>query len=533
MEQAFKTTESRLALTRHCHHIRSVQAVDPAFVPKITQLQSLTLRLLDNPSSLVTELIVSPGRTIPLLNDPVTKGSVNILRSTRSVAMVLSNNRDLQTVNLDAGCLFPEKGDNITTESIHFISTLPVIHLKKLEISFQGLPKIEGASDALLLDKEKMLEFLQHQTPLVALKEIIITGNRDGGNGNISPDQLFFLLKCPNLETLRLNRLDDITMRVLPRYLSFVSHKLACLEWRKGLFDIEEDIVNLIQTSRIGWKELRLPDMPQFGDDGFSALMEHVETLEILRLESAELLTMHRWLDLLCSAKKLRRLEGIADRQRKRFTMGYQIYAQYAFEEHFGGLRGDRSWALGPSMTYLQLEIMDVPRPDVLFNQSRVPIFQEGLNPSLRYDVQRWIYTQLARMTNLETLVLGLMDLSVNTLKSLEIDYSMGIAKLEEEASKVRVTMFNYDSLEFSLESGLDLLKNMTELRVLDVRWTAHNIGVKELEWMHIHWPKLEKIRGLETDWRWSERHAKGADMKAAVDAWMSDHPKGIGSSFY
>lgn len=82
------------------------------------------------------------------------------------------------------------------------------------------------------------------------------------------------------------------------------------------------------------------------------------------------------------------------------------------------------------------------------------------------------------------------------------------------ELSAVRLAykMVNYQCLEFSSESGLGLLSGLTlesglallsglkELRVLDVRKTAHNIGVEELEWMHQNWPKLERIRGLESD---------------------------------
>lgn len=44
----------------------------------------------------------------------------------------------------------------------------------------------------------------------------------------------------------------------------------------------------------------------------------------------------------------------------------------------------------------------------------------------------------------------------------------------------------------------------MKKLQVLDVRLTAHRIGVAELDWMHVNWSKLKNIVGWDSDQAWS-----------------------------
>ncbi|KAF9081121.1 hypothetical protein BGX23_001286, partial [Mortierella sp. AD031] len=56
---------------------------------------------------------------------------------------------------------------------------------------------------------------------------------------------------------------------------------------------------------------------------------------------------------------------------------------------------------------------------------------------------------------------------------------------------------FQYSCLPLTLESGLDLLSELKELRELNVEQMAHRIGVKEARWMLDNWPKLEKVIGL------------------------------------
>lgn len=89
----------------------------------------------------------------------------------------------------------------------------------------------------------------------------------------------------------------------------------------------------------------------------------------------------------------------------------------------------------------------------------------------------------------LQELVLGVIEFDPEELskygipnRGADLD-SIGL----EEALKGVYDTFQYRSLKFSLESGLDLLSGLKELRVLDVRSTAHRIGVAELDWMHVN----------------------------------------------
>ncbi|KAF9538297.1 hypothetical protein EC957_006946 [Mortierella hygrophila] len=540
INERFKTIEARRALVRNAQHLRTVETTDPALVyclgscmPPTINLQSLTIRFKNHPVSTVTELVISdnivlkPGQ----FTGDETRETMDIRRCAEEVIRLVHNNSDLQYLSLDVGCFRYKDGKEGFPD---LVVTIPTAKLEKLELSFlQSIPFDRDINSINDVELDMKQYHLTKHAPFLALKEVVITG---GSQNFIDPNPLFFLIRCPNMETLRLHRLDDKALQTIPLFVGLACHKLVNLEWRKSVYDDEDVIVRLIRLTKLGWKELRLPDMPMFGTDALEAVMEHAETLEVFRFESSDVdeIQENAFLDLLCSARNLRRLEGIVDRQRKRFTTEVMVHAQAAYLEHFNGGR-DRSWVLGPSMKHLQLRIEGVPRPDVVcrLNGSELMFQQTGLDPTLRFDVQRWIYAQLGRMTGLEVLILGLQDLSIGTMKFAGVDSSMDLVAMEEAALLHGIRMFNYQSLEFSLESGLSLLAGLKELRVLDVRSTAHYIGIAELEWMQRNWPKLETIIGLESDRRWSVHHADGLAAKGAVESWMNSYPRGIGSSFY
>lgn len=544
MQECFGTREALKALASNCQHIRVLETTDPALVSFLarffpttaTKLDSLTIRLKGRPTSSIDELVLSTNMNVTTAAAAATaatttndnaKGTLNISRCASSVIRILQKAPNLRYLSLDVGCFRYEDGGEAMED---LVSVFPITKLEKLELSFLNSVlldrDLDDGGDENLDEQKSMEYYLGKHEPFHALKEVTITG---GGQNRINPNRLLFLFRCPHLETVRLHRLDGIAVRTLRVFLKLGCPKLVNLECRNGLYDPEEFIVDLLRASRLGWRELRLPHMPKFGNDSWEALMEHAGTLEVLRIESAPGLPPNGMVNLLCSARKLRRLEGIVGRQRKMLTIEPDVHACATFMEYFVG-HLNRSWVLGPSMEHLQLQIRGVPRPDVMYRQSggELTIQQTGLDPNLRVAVQYWIYVQLRKMTGLQELIVGLMDLSEKTMKFHGVDRSMDSVALEEDPR-----VFNYLSLEFSLESGLRLLGGLKEMRMLDVQSTAHNIAVAELAWMHVNWPKLERIRGLETNWRWSVNYAEGPARKAAVEAWMAAHPLGIGSSFY
>ncbi|KAG0279986.1 hypothetical protein BGZ95_011661 [Linnemannia exigua] len=504
------TVEARKALARNGHYVHTIETTDPSLVfslvisrPYINNLESLTIHLKDHPVTSISELVISDNIVLTTATCLQIE-RLDIHRCSSFVATVLQNNPGLRFLSLDEGCFHYKDGKE---GFVDLVQAFPKARLEKLELSFRRdasfPPHPDNNADFMAELFRAVHEAVSQpvQTPFFALTELSITSEK---TIPLDPRRLTFLLRCPNLERIRLARLDDMTMKALPFFLRASSSK-----------------------------ELRLPDMQEFGADGFEALMNHAETLEVLKVESAERLEHNAVVDLLCAARNLRRLEGPADGERTKFTTELMVFAHDTYLDHAQEL-ADRNWALGPSMEHLQLCIEGVPRPDISYRQSGEPPIQlPQLDPALRFDVQRWIYTQLNRMVNLQELILGITDFSQRRLDHLEVDASLDSVALEEALLVHRVCGFNYGTMEFSLQSGLGLLAGLRELRLLDVRRTAHRIGAAELAWMHTNWPKLETIRGLESNWRWAADYEEGPAAKAAVDAWMAAHPRGIGSSFY
>lgn len=110
-----------------------------------------------------------------------------------------------------------------------------------------------------------------------------------------------------------------------------------------------------------------------------------------------------------------------------------------------------------------------------------------------------WVYKQLGRMTSFRELLVGVLDQDLS--KYAEMGVSPEMSEIELENALLNYYTFHYQCLEFSMASGLDLLRGMKELRVLDIRSTAYRIGVAELEWMHSNWPKRKEVRRLWVDW--------------------------------
>ncbi|KAG0045738.1 hypothetical protein BGZ83_009017 [Gryganskiella cystojenkinii] len=141
-----------------------------------------------------------------------------------------------------------------------------------------------------------------------------------------------------------------------------------------------------------------------------------------------------------------------------------------------------RPWACEQTLERLAvvIQVSDEARVDV------------GVNPKpAMTDVEKGahkrVYSQLSRLTKLKELVLS------------------GERKNEHRD----LDKMHTECLALSLESGLDMLHDMKEMEVLDVRNCAHRIGVRELEWIHKHWPKLKTIKGLTESRSWADKQAE------------------------
>ncbi|KAF9114956.1 hypothetical protein BGX27_009386 [Mortierella sp. AM989] len=117
----------------------------------------------------------------------------------------------------------------------------------------------------------------------------------------------------------------------------------------------------------------------------------------------------------------------------------------------------------------MELEIFSIPIVDV-FNRTADEHIREDIDVGhvVHYDYHQQFYTQLSKLTKLQELSVGI---SRNCLKSTKT------------------------SVLFSLESGLAILSELKNMRLLDVSSTMARIGRKELRWMYDHWPQLEFIK--------------------------------------
>ncbi|KAF9900113.1 hypothetical protein EC991_007904 [Linnemannia zychae] len=390
------------------------------------------------------------------------------------------------------------------------------------------------------------------QPPFTALKEFHIFG----GYGFFSINRMAFLARCVNLESVWLEDVDNWFIDLVSYYFQFFCQRLTSLRLADSFGLVDQSIARILRASVSGWKELRLPSMEKFGPLSFEVLKRSTVTLEILEVEHWGVLDTRCFMDLLCNAGKLRRLGGIPDKGMDFEIVDVTVHAYCAFLEHSQG-KNDLTWALGPSMEHLQMQIGGVPRPDVAcrLNGGRLHLEPNGdIDASRRYDVQRWIYEQLGRMTGLQELLLGILDQNWDFYDGMGMDVNpeWNEQELEEALMGIYIT-FQYHCLEFSLESGLELLSGLKELRVLDIRSTAHRIGVPELEWMNVKWPKLKEVKGIGAEGMvrmpegWLKlRGVKGLESKrecfksaedgptdkSSVDALMVNHPRGIGLHF-
>ncbi|KAK3833026.1 MAG: hypothetical protein JOS17DRAFT_89882 [Linnemannia elongata] len=560
------------AFYRNHDQIRILETNDPNFAiiitNSLTKLQSLTYcPTPDDGVDLSTVMqfldLISPTQISLEQQEEVKNYDNSIILVT-----LIHNNQNLRSLSINESCFRLNNGE----DAFHTIlpRILMLSSLERLEISFAGHPSSPelpplGDETFMACLPGLFTDFVNDHPPLEeggyyiyseSLKEVSISG----GFADIDPQRLLFLDKCRQLETIRLSHLQGWSMMSIPLALQEFCPNVTHLDWRKGSKrESDESLAVLFSSSTAGWKCLELPDMQEFGPKAFEAFMRSTaETVEVLSVEGWGRIGHEEFLEMLCTASKLRRLEGASDRRWRRNMKVFEVDAYKAFVKHM--IEGvDQSWALGKSMEFLQMRICGVPRPDVVHRRPRIKqqlMKREGIEEegeegthsaddaaaeqqqqpaARRYDVQRWIYTQLSRMTVLRELVLGTVDVNLRDAFRWLMGPKIGRAEVNiQEKVRGMKECYNYSSLEFSMESGLEVLAGLKELRVLDVRMTAHRIGVVELEWMRRNWPKLKEVRGLEEKRMWTggEDDEDGDKVMEEVEAWMAAHPHGIGSSY-
>lgn len=149
-------------------------------------------------------------------------------------------------------------------------------------------------------------------------------------------------------------------------------------------------------------------------------------------------------------------------------------------------------WACARSLATLRIVINMIPRPDIKENHNKRPLGKEPLHQGAMDEsrrIQRQLYARFGTLTQLKYLTLGTEFNEYHWAEDREGEYSNNIS--------VSVNGYQYECLDFTLESRLNEMAGLKKLKILDVTRMSHRIRVPELEWMTKNWPRLETIIDL------------------------------------
>ncbi|KAG9061225.1 hypothetical protein KI688_007563 [Linnemannia hyalina] len=203
-----------------------------------------------------------------------------------------------------------------------------------------------------------------------------------------------------------------------------------------------------------------------YSRDFFDFLDRHTPTLEVFRLD---------WRSF-ANGKCVNRLLSMAPNLR-------ELYISSDRREVEGGVLNAREIArtdwVCTGLEVFVCRIGNIPRPDITRHiggsLSKERVKSETLEESI--ELQRQVYSRLARFTRLRELRLGF---PVNS-RSSYLKHRRG------DKEKYR----QYSCLAMTVESGLDLLKDLKELRRVGLQDMEIYIdGDKEQTWFAENWPK-------------------------------------------
>ncbi|KAK3813004.1 MAG: hypothetical protein J3Q66DRAFT_371573 [Benniella sp.] len=300
--------------------------------------------------------------------------------------------------------------------------------------------------------------------PWTQLKRLTLKSNHDGSDYKAFWPWLW--RHCSKVEELQLGHLMPIFESLVEGTCDHMA-RLNRIHFSRGTDS--EGIEVILSGGHQGWKEVNIANVP-LSSSIKEALMEHCSTLERLVIDGNCGFTDHEKVAFLARCPMLREFICTNIKWDSRLeVLGLRAHTFIDQDPDTGALK---TWACESSLKVLRVMIIDIPRPDLL--EKEHPGLGFTLPSMIKNEaylgqgpeIQRQVYDRLARLTNLETLVLG------------------------EVASKWLYCV----GLAMSLESGLHRLSRMTALKELHVPHLAMSIGVEEVQWMTEHWPKLRMI---------------------------------------
>ncbi|KAG0272037.1 hypothetical protein BGZ95_000094 [Linnemannia exigua] len=311
------------------------------------------------------------------------------------------------------------------------------------------------------------------------LKKLTIGGDLGGPGGLI---WLPLLRRCHRLESLSAHLFTDDSLPQLSTVLRSSCPELneLALQCMTGGSQDDQQIALLIQSSQ-AWKHISLSFFHGLGSLSTAALVhQHSTTLESLVLKECDGFCSEDIQAVLSSCVNLRVFQALTSSGTE-FSSTVYLDAREMVDSPWVCLR----------LESLMLVITGIARPDLKVDQYGRPLTGPLHDGSIRdYEMQQIVYSQLGKLTQLRELWLGhdIPDLDdEENYHPTEIDGQWKYIDPDEQ----------FECLEFSLRSGLDLLGGLTELRVLNVDRMNIRVGLLEVQWMAERWPKMERIVGL------------------------------------
>ncbi|KAK3810857.1 MAG: hypothetical protein J3Q66DRAFT_372592 [Benniella sp.] len=284
--------------------------------------------------------------------------------------------------------------------------------------------------------------------------------------------------RCSQAETLTVVQTDGFTGRTMEAMSKHMPN-LCKLQLNKNSFDSRENAALFLGRLRTRWKAMELKCIGPLDEDTREALANHFHTLEELVLLNCVGWTSHDLLQVFRSCPRLHTLIYIDTKPHESpYCMDANVFID---RDHHTGLL--KEWPCEKTLKRLFFTVTGIPEPDS----------EQGL------EIQNLVYDRLARLTGLETLRFGSMR------------YIFGENRMTYS-----------QCLKISLESGLEKLAGLKELKELEVSDLRTRVGIKEVQWMVEHWPRLRVLRGVKPEGEWDRK------MPEEAVEWLEQHYPGI-----
>ncbi|KAF9930330.1 hypothetical protein FBU30_000603 [Linnemannia zychae] len=368
--------------------------------------------------------------------------------------------------------------------AIKFLSSCPQT-LRHLSVAWTILPYDE--EDIRDHNSEKTSLSIQNPHPELKFLSVRTTPDATNDNGYLSD----FVATCPKLQCIINPTVDEEQIekfinngRSLQQALLKVTeirfkelHVPKTQEDNSVIAEMINEIHDpliLMDTVQQCWHTISIKEIvKEHSDLILDAILKSCQGLVRLHVPQGEWISSRKIQSILCCAKDLRIFHAVRPPV---------LYAQ-----DFISSKWSCRW-----LTVLSIQILGIPRPDIVsdrLGRERALADREAEGTmSASRALQRKVYQQLGLLTHLEFL-----DLGIHVSSSLGED-------LIDVGGIIFDRQFQLDCLEMSLESGLDLLSSLQNLRSLRVVGMEHRIGIEELKWMLVHFLRLESLKGVNPE---------------------------------